>query len=72
MATTLKYNNYTIKNIIVNDNVENKKNIKIKKIKFNGKVIWVKPIKLTVELTKYISSSVSPMVHAAMLRNNCY
>lgn len=56
MATTLKYNNYTIKNIIVNDNVENKKNIKIKKIKFNGKVIWVKPIKLTVELTKYISS----------------
>ena len=56
MATTLKYNNYTIKNIIVNDNVENKKNIKIGKIKFNGKVIWVKPIKLTVELTKYISS----------------
>ena len=56
MATTLKYNNYTIKNIIVNDNVENKKNIKIKRIKFNGKVIWVKPIKLTVELTKYISS----------------
>ena len=56
MATTLKYNNYTIKNIIVNDNVENKINIKIKKIKFNGKVIWVKPIKLTVELTKYISS----------------
>lgn len=56
MATTLKYNDYTIKNIIVNDNVENKKNIKIKKIKFNGKVIWVKPIKLTVELTKYISS----------------
>ena len=56
MATTLKYNNYIIKNIIVNDNVENKKNIKIKKIKFNGKVIWVKPIKLTVELTKYISS----------------
>lgn len=56
MTTTLKYNNYTIKNIIVNDNVENKKNIKIKKIKFNGKVIWVKPIKLTVELTKYISS----------------
>lgn len=57
MATTLKYNNYTIKNIIVNDNVENKKNIKIGKIKFNGKVIWVKPIKLTVELTKYISSA---------------
>ena len=56
MATTLKYNDYTIKNIIVNDNVENKKNIKIGKIKFNGKVIWVKPIKLTVELTKYISS----------------
>ena len=56
MATTLKYNNYTIKNIIVNDNVENKKNIKIGKIKFNGKVIWVKPINLTVELTKYISS----------------
>ena len=56
MATTLKYNDYIIKNIIVNDNVENKKNIKIGKIKFNGKVIWVKPIKLTVELTKYISS----------------
>ena len=56
MATTLKYNNYTIKNIIVNDNVENKKNIEMRKIKFNGKVIWVKPIKLTVELTKYISS----------------
>ena len=56
MATTLKYNDYTIKNIIVNDNVENKKNIKIGKIKFNSKVIWVKPIKLTVELTKYISS----------------
>lgn len=56
MATTLKYNNYTIKNIIVNDNVENKKNIKIGKIKFNGKVIWIKPIKLTIELTKYISS----------------
>lgn len=56
MATTLKYNNYIIKNIIVNDNVENKINIKIKKIKFNGKVIWVKPIKLTVELTEYISS----------------
>lgn len=57
MATILKYNNSTIKNIIVNDNVENKKNIEIKKIKFNGKVIWVKPIKLTVELTKYISSA---------------
>lgn len=56
MATTLKYNNYTIKNIIVNDNVENKINIEMKKIKFNGKVIWVKPIKLTVELTRYISS----------------
>lgn len=56
MATTLKYNNYIIKNIIVNDNVENKKNIEMKKIKFNGKVIWVKPIKLTVKLTKYISS----------------
>lgn len=56
MATTLKYNNYIIKNIIVNDNIKNKKNIEMKKIKFNGKVIWVKPIKLTVELTKYISS----------------
>lgn len=56
MATTLKYNNYIITNIIVNDNVKNKKNIEMKKIKFNGKVIWVKPIKLTVELTKYISS----------------
>lgn len=56
MATILKYNNYTIKNIIVNDNVENKINIEMRKIKFNGKVIWVKPIKLTVELTKYISS----------------
>ena len=56
MATTLKYNDYIIKNIIVNDNVEKKKNIKIGKIKFNDKVIWVKPIKLTVELTKYISS----------------
>lgn len=57
MATTLKYNNYTIKNIIVNDNVENKINIEMKKIKFNGKVIWVKPIKLTIKLTKYISSA---------------
>ena len=57
MATTLKYNNYIIKNIIVNDNVEKKKNIKIGKIKFNGKVIWIKPIKLTIELTKYISSA---------------
>ena len=56
MATTLKYNNSIIKNIIVNDNVENKKNIKIGKIKFNDKVIWIKPIKLTIELTKYISS----------------
>lgn len=56
MATILKYNNSTIKNIIVNDNVENKINIEMKKIKFNGKVIWVKPIKLTVELTRYISS----------------
>ena len=56
MATILKYNNSTIKNIIVNDNVENKINIEMRKIKFNGKVIWVKPIKLTVELTKYISS----------------
>ena len=37
MATTLKYNDYTIKNIIVNDNVENKINIKIKKIKFKPK-----------------------------------
>lgn len=57
MATTLKYNNYIIKNIIVNDNVENKINIEMRKIKFNGKVIWVKPIKLTIELTKYISSA---------------
>ena len=56
MATTLKYNNSIIKNIIVNDNVENKINIEMRKIKFNGKVIWVKPIKLTVELTTYISS----------------
>ena len=56
MATTLKYNNSIIKNIIVNDNVENKINIEMKKIKFNGKVIWVKPINLTVKLTKYISS----------------
>lgn len=57
MATTLKYNNSIIKNTIVNDNVENKKNIEMRKITFNGKVIWVKPIKLTVELTKYISSA---------------
>lgn len=56
MATTLKYNNYTIKNIIVNDNIKNEKNIEMKKITFNGKVVWVKPIKLTVELTRYISS----------------
>ena len=56
MATILKYNNSIIKNIIVNDNVENKINIEMRKIKFNGKVIWVKPIKLTIELTKYISS----------------
>ena len=33
-----------------------KRKIEMKKIIFNGKVIWVKPIKLTVELTKYISS----------------
>ena len=57
MATTLKYNDYIIKNIIVNDNVENKINIEMRKIKFNGKVIWVKPINLTVKLTKYISSA---------------
>lgn len=57
MATILKYNNSTIKNIIVNDNVKNKINIEMKKIKFNGKVIWVKPIKLTIKLTKYISSA---------------
>ena len=57
MATTLKYNNYIMKNIIVNDNVENKINIEMRKIKFNGKVIWIKPIKLTIELTKYISSA---------------
>lgn len=56
MATTLKYDKFIAKNIIVNDNVKNKKNIEMKKITFNGKVIWVKPIKLTVELTKYISS----------------
>ena len=56
MATTLKYDNFITKNVIVNDNVEKKKNIEMKKIIFNGKVIWVKPIKLTVELTKYISS----------------
>lgn len=57
MATILKYNNSIIKNIIVNDNVENKINIEMRKIKFNGKVIWVKPINLTVKLTKYISSA---------------
>ena len=56
MATTLKYDKFITKNVIVNDNIKNKKNIEMKKIKFNGKVIWVKPIKLTVELTKYISS----------------
>ena len=56
MATTLKYDKFIAKNVIVNDNVENKINIEMRKIKFNGKVIWVKPIKLTVELTKYISS----------------
>ena len=56
MATTLKYDKFITKNVIVNDNVEKKKNIEMKKIIFNGKVIWVKPIKLTVELTKYISS----------------
>lgn len=56
MATTLKYDKFITKNVIVNDNVKKKKNIEMKKIKFNGKVIWVKPIKLTVELTEYISS----------------
>ena len=56
MATTLKYDKFITKNVIVNDNVEKKKNIEMKKIIFNGKVVWVKPIKLTVELTKYISS----------------
>ena len=56
MATTLKYDKFITKNVIVNDNVEKKKNIEMRKIIFNGKVVWVKPIKLTVELTKYISS----------------
>ena len=56
MATTLKYDKFIAKNVIVNDNIKNKINIEMRKIKFNGKVIWVKPIKLTVELTKYISS----------------
>ena len=56
MATTLKYDKFIAKNVIVNDNIKNKKNIEMKKITFNGKVVWVKPIKLTVELTKYISS----------------
>ena len=56
MATTLKYDKFITKNVIVNDNIKNKKNIEMKKITFNGKVVWVKPIKLTVELTKYISS----------------
>ena len=57
MATTLKYDKFIAKNVIVNDNVEKKKNIEMKKITFNGKVIWVKPINLTVKLTKYISSA---------------
>ena len=57
MATTLKYDKFITKNVIVNDNVKKKKNIEMKKIIFNGKVVWVKPIKLTVELTKYISSA---------------
>lgn len=56
MATTLKYDKFITKNVIVNDNIKNKINIEMKKIIFNGKVVWVKPIKLTVELTKYISS----------------
>ena len=56
MATTLKYDKFIAKNVIVNDNIKNKINIEMRKIKFNGKVIWVKPINLTVELTKYISS----------------
>lgn len=57
MATTLKYDKFITKNVIVNDNIKKKKNIEMKKIIFNGKVVWVKPIKLTVELTKYISSA---------------
>ena len=56
MATTLKYDKFIAKNVIVNDNIKNKINIEMRKIKFNGKVIWVKPINLTVKLTKYISS----------------
>lgn len=56
MATTLKYNNSIIKNIIVNDNVENKQNIEIKKIEFNGNVVWCKPIILTTSLTKYVNN----------------
>ena len=56
MATTLKYDKFIAKNVIVNDNIKNKKNIEMKKITFNSKVIWIKPIKLTIELTKYISS----------------
>lgn len=56
MATTLKYDKFITKNVIINDNVKKKKNIEMKKIIFNGKVVWVKPIKLTIELTKYISS----------------
>ena len=58
MATTLKYDKFIAKNVIVNDNIKNKKNIEMKKITFNGKVIWVKPINLTVKLTKYISSAI--------------
>ena len=57
MATTLKYDKFIVKNVIVNDNIKNKINIEMRKIKFNGKVIWVKPINLTVKLTKYISSA---------------
>ena len=57
MATTLKYDKFIAKNVIVNDNIKNKINIEMRKIKFNGKVIWVKPINLTVKLTKYISSA---------------
>ena len=57
MVTTLKYDKFIAKNVIVNDNIKNKINIEMRKIKFNGKVIWVKPINLTVKLTKYISSA---------------
>ena len=57
MATTLKYDRFIVKNVMVNDNIKNKINIEMRKIKFNGKVIWVKPINLTVKLTKYISSA---------------